>query len=100
MQLTEKSTIRVVLEKGTTTEFSRELFKDVESPDNKWFWDHVDLVYYEEDTGRNRVARRIMNDYAVSELPFVLISHGDGEEYAAVYSEEGPITLERINEKV
>lgn len=46
-----------------------------------------------------RTANKIANDYAVTQLPFVLITEGDNE-YAAVYSEEGPITIERINNKL
>lgn len=51
-----------------------------------------------------RDAQKIVNDYAVTKLPFVLLvddSLPEGEqEYAAVYSEEGPITIERINAKL
>lgn len=44
-------------------------------------------------------AKKIVNEYAVTKLPFVVISDEDGE-YAAVYSEEGPITPERVNAKL
>lgn len=51
-----------------------------------------------------RTANKIVNDYAVTQLPFVLLTDGErpeGEqEYAAVYSEEGPITVERIKAKL
>lgn len=51
-----------------------------------------------------RDAKKVMNDYAVTKLPFVLLIDDslpeDRQEYAAVYSEDGPITIERINEKL
>lgn len=45
-----------------------------------------------------RRANKIINSYAVTKLPFVLISTDD-KEVAAVYSEEGDITLDRILNK-
>lgn len=42
---------------------------------------------------------KIINTYAVTKLPFVLISEDD-KDIAAVYSEEMPITVERILEKL
>lgn len=46
-----------------------------------------------------RNAQKIMNDYAVTQLPFVLLCDEEDKAYSAVYSEEGPITIERINQK-
>lgn len=49
-------------------------------------------------------ATRVVNAYAVTQLPFVLLIDDtlpeDKQEYAAVYSEEGPITIDRIKEKL
>ena len=46
----------------------------------------------------------VINKYAVTKLPFVLLTDNDlpedKQEYAAVYSEEGPITIDRINAKL
>jgi hypothetical protein len=47
-----------------------------------------------------RDAKKLMSDYAVTELPFALFIDENGDEYAACYSEEGPITLDRINAKL
>jgi hypothetical protein len=51
-----------------------------------------------------RDANKIVNDYAVTKLPFVLLVDDslpeDKQEFAAVYSEEGPITIDRINAKL
>lgn len=67
--------------------------------------DHQEHVGYSRDTvdcsnrKSSQTAKKIINDYAVSKLPFVLISDDDSG-YAAVYSEEGPITPERVNAKL
>ena len=51
-----------------------------------------------------REAGSVINKYAVTKLPFVLLTDNDlpedKQEYAAVYSEEGPITIDRINAKL
>lgn len=47
-----------------------------------------------------RRANKFVNDYAVTQLPFVLLVDEKLNEYAAVYSEETPITIDRINEKL
>ena len=51
-----------------------------------------------------RESRRVISKYAVTKLPFVLLIDDelpkDEQEYAAVYSESGPITIDRINEKL
>ena len=51
-----------------------------------------------------RDATTTMHKYAVTKLPFVLLIDDslpeDKQEYAAVYSEEGPITVDRINAKL
>lgn len=65
--------------------------------DEVLYWEifNLDMV-----TGKGqRYARRIIGEYAVTELPFMLLLEDD-EVYAALYSEEGPITIERINEKL
>ncbi len=46
------------------------------------------------------MARKTANNYAVSQYPFILLIDEDGEEFAALYAEDGPITAERINEKL
>jgi hypothetical protein len=65
----------------------------------------VDLMNTQVGTFHSkRSANKILNDYAVTQLPFVLLIDSElpegRQEYAAVYSEEGPITIERINEKL
>jgi len=46
-----------------------------------------------------RSAKKIANDYAVTMYPFVVLK--DNEEVTgAVYSEEGPVTVERILNKL
>jgi hypothetical protein len=56
------------------------------------------------DFNTRREANAVMNKYAVTKLPFVLLIDRDlpedKQEYAAVYSEEGPITVDRINTKL
>lgn len=69
-------------------------FADLTEPIN---WEIYDID--SRDTKTRRTAQRIVNNYAVSQFPFILLVDGD-EEYAAIYSEEGPITVERINEKI
>lgn len=46
-----------------------------------------------------RDANKIVHDYAVTKLPFILLCDLEDKPYAALYSEEGPITIERINAK-
>lgn len=52
----------------------------------------------------SRRANNVIHTYAVTQLPFVVLSDYDREDgdrvYAALYSEEGPITIERIQEKL
>lgn len=52
------------------------------------------------DFKSRRGGRKIASDYAVSEFPFLLLVDEDGQEFAALYSEDGPITAERINDKL
>lgn len=54
------------------------------------------------DFKTRRQASRIVNEYAVTQLPFILLfeDQRDEEGYAAVYSEDRPITIERIQEKI
>lgn len=96
-----KSKVTLVTEKGKGESTSKELIDDnVGSSAYKWFWENASQIACHEDNGRDKEARRIMREYAVTQLPFAIISDEDGQEYATVYSEEGPITLDRINEKI
>lgn len=66
---------------------------------------NIDLMNTEVGTFTSkRAANKIVNDYAVTRLPFALLIDSelpeDQQEYAAVYSEESPITIERIQQKI
>ena len=71
--------------------FNKNMFTELLSTDSK-------------DFITRRDATTIMHKYAVTKLPFVLILDDelpeDKQEYAAVYSEEDPITVDRINNKI
>lgn len=79
--------------------------EDFEVPEveaNWWFHDTQDKKFIPK-----RTANKLKDDYAVTKLPFVLLAEEDelgdneiGFPYAAVYSEEGPITIERIKNKL
>lgn len=93
-----KKSIEVVVERGTAKKVSEELLTDSPADAQQIFWQEFDSAMYIED--HTRQAKKIMNDYAVSILPFVLIKNENGDAIGAVYSEEGPVTLDRIIEKV
>jgi hypothetical protein len=63
------------------------------------FWGTLSNVYKAK-----RYANKIVNAYAVTELPFVLLIDDelpeDKQEYAAIYSEEAPLSIERIKAKI
>ncbi len=61
------------------------------------------LAFWSVDTTvfkARRYANKVVNDYSVTELPFVLFVDDDGKEYAALYSEEAPLTMDRIMSKL
>lgn len=57
------------------------------------------LLVNSKDFKTNRRAKQIINQYAVTKLPFILISENKIGK-TAVYSEEMPITIERIITKI
>lgn len=87
-------------------EISAEVKKIVTySEDSKYAEDtfaNLNIEFYNvnsTDFTHHRKANKIVNDYAVTKLPFVLLCDGD-KEYAAVYSEDKDVTIERIIEKL
>ena len=63
----------------------------------------LEIILYFADsklTSDKRKVNKIINEYAVTQLPFVLLHEDDKEPFAAIYSEEGPITVDRITAKL
>lgn len=93
-----KKTIKIVVDNQTLNEG----FKLVTREDGVTLFPDFKVELHNVDHKgfiAKRNANKIVNDYAVTKLPFVLLCDGD-KEYAAVYSETGDITQERINEKL
>lgn len=47
-----------------------------------------------------RKGKSILSTYATTNIPFLLFVDEEGKEYAALYQEEGPATLEKVLNKL
>lgn len=93
-------TLKLLVDHDSFTEAMDFMHNETQTED---FSEPLNWEIYNVDSNvykTKRAARKMVNDYAVTAFPFVLILDEDDEAYAAIYSEDAPITIERINEKL